>query len=437
MAPTMERVLATSNPPHPRAPLARLALFSALLAAGCGGQGDSHGPDDGHEVGASAHAGHAAEGGHADEVTLAPEAIVRHGIRVEPARRRVLAATFRAPAQVHFNSEGMAHVGIPVRGRVAELLVRLGDEVVKGDPLLVVESAELGEAQSDYLQRRSATANAEPAVDLARNGYERAKALHDKNQGIALTEVQKREAEYRVAVAALAGARAAQDAARNRLHLLGMSDGAVQMLEATGKIDPHFTVVAPIAGQVIEREATLGELVGPEREALLRLADMTKLWVIADVPETRLGELAQGARARVLLGSAGDHWCPGTISFISPALNPATRTVQVRIEPTDRHQELRPGVFAQAEIELGAAAAAAPVLAIPEGAIQLVDGASVVFVPVPGEDGAFAKRDVAVGPAIGGYVPVISGLAEGELTVVEGSFILKAELGKSSAEHQH
>jgi len=398
--------------------------------------GGAHAENDGHDHEGGQHSDEVS-GEHMDEVTLTAEALQRHGIRVEPVSRHVLTATIRAPAQVHFNSEGMAHVGIPVQGRVAELRVRLGDEVKKGDPLLVVESAELGEAQSDYLQKRSATANAEPAVDLAQNSHERAKALYDKNQGIALTEVQKREAEYRAAVAALAGARAAQEAGRNRLHLLGMSDEAVQRLADTGTIDPHFTVLAPLGGQVIEREATLGELVGPEREALLRIADMTKLWVIADVPETRLGEIARGAKARVLLGSAGDHWCPGAISFISPALNPATRTVQVRIEPTDRHQELRPGVFAQAEIELNGAATPEPVLAIPEAATQVVEGTTAVFVPVAGEEGTFAKRVVAVGALVSGYFPVLSGLVEGELLVVEGSFILKAELGKSTAEHQH
>jgi membrane fusion protein, heavy metal efflux system len=422
----MHQTAMIRDPLRRHAPLACLALAMMLFACGGGAESDGHAVE--HDDGLDEHA--------ADEVTLATEAIERYGVRVEPASRRVLTATIRAPAQVHFNSEGMAHVGIPVQGRVAELRVRLGDEVKKGDPLLVVESAELGEAQSEYLQRRSATANAEPAVDLARNGHERAKVLYDKNQGIALTEVQKREAEFRVAVAALAGAGAAEEAARNRLRLLGMSDEALARLAETGTIDPHFTVLAPIQGQVIEREATLGELVGPEREALLRLADMTKLWVIADVPETNLGDLALGARARVLLGSAGDHWCPGTISFISPALNPATRTVQVRIEPTDRHQELRPGVFAQAEIELGGAAPEL-VLAIPEAATQLVDGTLAVFVPVPGEERTFAKRAVVVGDAVGGYLPVISGLVEGELLVVEGSFILKAELGKSTAEHQH
>jgi cobalt-zinc-cadmium efflux system membrane fusion protein len=301
----------------------------------------------------------------------------------------------------------------------------------------VVESPELGEAQSDYLLKRSATANAAPQVEIARSAHERAKALYDKNQGIALTEVQRREAEYRASVAALEAARAAEQAAKNRLHLLGMSPQRVEQLVSTSTIDAHYTAFAPIAGRVIEREATLGELVGPQRERLVVLADMGKLWIVADVPEKRLGDVAPGARARVLLGSEGDHWCDGAVSFISPELNPATRTVQVRIEHIDRHDELRPGVFAQAEIEATGGSAPRSVLAVPETATQTVEGRTAVFVPVAGEVNTFAKREVVVGPAVGGFVPVLSGLAEGDLVVVEGSFLLKAELGKSGAEHQH
>lgn len=420
------------------------AALLALLPAGCDPGADSH---DGHDHGAEADQAHGSpedEHGagepadeHADEVHLSAEAIERYGLRTEAVTRRLLVPMFRVPAQVAFNTEGIAHVGIPVEGRVLELRVRLGDEVQKGDVLLVVESPALGEAQSDYLLKRSATANSGPAVELAKNAHERAQALYDKNQGIALTEVQRREVEYRAAVAALAGARAAEDAAKSRLHLLGMADEAIELLATGGKIDAHFTVFAPIGGRVIEREVTLGHLVGPEIEKLLVLADMTKLWVVANVPQTRLADIAIGAKTRVLLGNEGDHWCEGVVSFISPALDPATRTVQVRIEPTDRHDELRPGVFAQAEIESAGSAASEPVLAVPDSATQVVEGELSVFVLVPGEENTFAKRTIVVGSTIGGFVAVLSGLAEGEHVVTEGSFLLKAELGKASAEHQH
>jgi membrane fusion protein, heavy metal efflux system len=420
--------------------VALLCACVAFLASACG-EGDSRpgrsAPGD--EL-APAHVEDVhAEDAHADEVTLTAAAIEAEGIALEPASLRVLHASIRVPARIAFNGERMAHVGSPVRGRVAELLASLGQEVGAGDALLVIDSPELGEAQSEFLQRKSATETAAPGVDLARNAYERGKALYDQNQGLPLTEVQRRETELRAAQAILRAAETAEQAARNRLVLLGMSSEAIERVSATGAIDPRYSVHAPLAGQVIEREVTLGELVGPDREALLVLADLSHLWILADVPDGRLSEVRAGAPARVLLGASEDHWCDGTVSFISPAVDSSTRTAQVRIEANDRHPELRPGVFAQAEIVVleGHADDETPVLAVPESAIQRVEGASSVFVAVPGEPGTFARRAVLAGPAREGFVPIHSGLAEGEQVVVRGAFLLKAELGKGSAEHRH
>ncbi|MBI5434002.1 MAG: efflux RND transporter periplasmic adaptor subunit [Planctomycetes bacterium] len=433
---------------HGRSLCAWLALALALGAPACsdGGKPDehAHAEGDAHDRDAAEPAGGehgAAE--HADDVTLTPEALAANGVRIELAEARLLRPTFRVPAQIAFNRDGMAHVGSPVKGRVSELFVKLGDEVLKGAPLLSIESSELGEAQSDLLQKRSAARTTRPAVELAKNAYERAKGLYEQTQGLPLTEVQKREGEFRAAEAAREAADTAEQAAENKLHLLGMSQAEVDHLTTTGEIDPRFAVRAPIAGQVIEREVTLGELVGPDRDTLLVLADISKLWILADVPEAKLHTTAVGARALVLLGAEQDpkqsHWCEGRVTFISPALDPGTRSVRVRIEALDRHPELRPGVFAQAEItaHVEGSEPAKPVLAVPDAAVQTVEGETAVFVPVPGEPGTFAKRVVRVGASVGGMLPVFAGLAWGEAYVAEGSFILKAELGKAGAEHRH
>ena len=376
---------------------------------------------------------------HGDEVTLTSEAIAAEGLVVEPAAQRVLQPSARFPARIAFNAERMAHVGSPVRGRVVEVLAKLGADVEQGEALLVIDSPDLGEAQSDYLQRESALATAVPAVALARNAFERGKALHDLNQGLPLTEVQKREAELLAAEAAQKVAHTAVEAARHRLRLLGMSDGSLDRLSATGAIDPRYTVRAPLSGQVIEHEVTLGELVNPDREALLVLADLSHLWILADVPDGRLADVRVGAPARVHLGATEEHWCDGRVALISPAVDPATRTAEVRSEANDRHPELRPGVFAQTEIAIvaGDGEEPVPVLSVPQSALQLVEGESSVFVAVPGEPGTFARRTVVAGKPVGGFVPIHSGLADGEAVVVHGAFLLKAELGKGSAEHQH
>ncbi|MBL8692640.1 MAG: efflux RND transporter periplasmic adaptor subunit [Planctomycetes bacterium] len=413
-------------------------LLLSFLLVGCRKGSESKPAEDGDASEGSGHVSSDAHGKHADEVTLSPEAAKRNPIDVATAAKQVLSPSLLAPARVAFNAEALAHVGSQLKGRIASVNVRVGDEVKKGDVLFVIESPELGEAQSDYLLKRALTRSTSPAVSIAQNTYDRAKELHERSQGIALTEVQRREAELRASQAALSAAEAAERVSRERLHLLRMSPESVTQLEQTSTLSPQMTIVAPINGQILERSATLGELVGPERESLLVIADMTRLWVIADVAEARLRDLELGAAARVLLGSTQDHWCQGAVSFISPALNVATRTVPVRIEPKDRHPELRPGVFAQVEIALKPAPGAAdPVVAVPEEAIQTVEGEPSLFVPVAGEERTYARRRVVLGRAVGGVVPIVAGLREGETFVARGSFILKAELGKSGAEHDH
>ncbi len=391
--------------------------------------------EDGHD-----HAGHnhPDEGAHGEEVVLTAEGVKRAGIRIDAARRHALVDTIHAPARVAFNAERMAHVGSPLSGRVSEIRVKIGDKVAKGDALLIVQSPDLGEAQSDYLLKRMAVETAGPGVDLARAAHERAKALYDESQGIALSEVQKREAEHKAALGAQLAAQAQASAAENRLHLLGMDQASVQALERSKEIAPQYTVRAPIDGQVIEREATLGELVSPDREALLVLADMSTLWVLADVPESRLSHVAPGAKAQVTVPALSGEPLDGAVTFIAPTLDPNTRTVSVRIEIKGDGRALRPGMFAQAIItESGDDGRHEPVLAIPEEATQLVEGELVVFVPVRGEENSFAKRPIHVRPSVGRLLPVVSGIKEGELFVVAGSFMLKAEHGKGSADHEH
>jgi cobalt-zinc-cadmium efflux system membrane fusion protein len=379
---------------------------------------------------------------HVDEVKLTDDAIARYGVRTQAAQLRVLRPTLHAPARVGFNTEAMAHVGSPLRGRITEVKVRVGDPVKAGQDLAIVESPELGEAQADYLQRGVAVQTAGPAVDLYEVAWERAQGLYEKSQGISLTEVQKREAEYKAAVAALRAAESARTAAANKLQMLGMARAAVETLATTGEVIPRYTIRAAIDGVVVQREVTLGELVSPDREYLMVLADATKLWVLADVPEAELLRVQPGARAWISVGTldaATGKRFEGTVAFLSPFVDPTTRTAQVRIEVPMTELGLRPGMFAQAEIVEVDPDETAPtaVVAVPEEGIQTVEGGPALFVPVPGEPNTFQKRAVTIGRAVGGLIPVYSGLNEGELYVSTGSFILKAELGKGSAAHQH
>jgi cobalt-zinc-cadmium efflux system membrane fusion protein len=373
---------------------------------------------------------------HVDEVKLMPEAIRRNGIRVVAATTRSLVSTVSAPARIAYNSEAVAHVGSAVTGRVSELKVRIGAAVKKGDPLVVIDSTELGEAQSDFLQKRTAAEIAKPMVDLAKNALDRAQKLLGETQGISLTEVENRQRDYQTALGTVASAETAATAAENRLHLLGMNQSTVERLIQTKEIDAKYVVHAPIDGRIIEREATLGELVGPDKEKLMVIADLSTVWVLADVPEAKLPDITEGSKVEISVAVSGAQNFEGAVAYISPELDPATRTARVRMQVANPDLRLRPGMFATALIATAAAGAEA-VVAVPEDAVQTVEGEPAVFVPVEGEPNTFAKRAVGVGLPVNGFVPIFAGLKEGEKYVAAGSFILKAEIGKAGAAHEH
>ena len=400
-------------------------LFALLLAAGC---------DRGSASGAATPAAPTGkEPAKPTEVRLAPDAISVNHVEIGVVAKRVLIPTIPAPARIAFDAEAMSHVGALVAGRVAELKVRLGDAVKKDDELVIVESPDLGEAQSDYLQKKTALAAAQAAIEPVRISYERGKSLFEQSQGLALAEVQKREAEFKAARAAAQAAAAALNGAQNKLALMGMSQDAVRELEKTGKLTPRYSIRAPIAGQIIQFDLTSGALVGPDKDLQVEVADVGKVWVLADVAEADYAKLRKGAPARVTAGALAGKTFDGTVTLLAPALDPATRTLQARVEVKNPEGLLRPGMLARAEIE-SADANPQPVLAVPDDAVVTLEDEHVVFLPVEGDSGKFKKQEVQVGQSVGGWTPIESGLKEGEKIVVRGATIIRAQFNKPPEE---
>jgi multidrug efflux pump subunit AcrA (membrane-fusion protein) len=400
-----------------------------------------HSAADGHDHGGEAaateagHAGEAAitEAGHADEVVLTSEAIRQNGIRMEPVRKHPMAENYTVPGRVSYNTEAMAHVGTPVQGRVAELNAKLGDAVNKGDVLLIIDSPALGETQSAYLQKRAEVDVARSALEVSRAAAERAKRLYE-GQGISLSEFQKRQGDYKAAQGALRSVESAVTAAENNLHLHGITEAELAQLVRTGEVNPRYAVRAPLGGRVVRREATLGEVVGPDRETLMVLADMKVLWVLADVPENRIQQVGLDTPATVTVEALRGQRFVGKVTYIAPELNHETRTAQVRVEIADGKTPIKPGMFVQVHLGLDQTVGRTPAeaLAVPEAAVQSFEGGQAVFVALANEPGAFAARQIKAGPAIGRMVSVVSGLEEGEQVVVDGAFIIKAELAKGA-----
>ena len=391
-------------------PLAAIGLAVAVLfAPGCGS-------GDGAESAKTAHKDEHTEGKeeeHKDEglIKLSDEEASRAGVRTEALEERQLADTFRVTATVEANRERIAHVLPRIPGRITKVSAKLGDAVKQGQPLATLESIEAGEAYSAY---RQALAEA----NVAKSAYERAERLH-KEQIIPGKEYQRAKGEYEKTQASV-------QAAAGKLKMLGISPSEA----AKGAALSSFPVVAPLAGTVIERKAVLGELAKTD-EALFVVADLSRVWLVANIGEADLGRVRTGSAARARIPSHPNEVFQGKVNHLGSVLDKETRTASAIIELDNAKGLLRPQMFATVEIESGAAR---KVLAVPESAVTLVQGLPTVFVE---EAGGFEPRPVELGERSGGSVILKSGIKPGELVATEGVYALKARLLKSQIGEGH
>jgi cobalt-zinc-cadmium efflux system membrane fusion protein len=195
---------------------------------------------------------------------------------------------------------------------------------------------------------------------------------------------------------------------------------------------PLLPVSSPIGGTITEKHAIVGELADPSK-SLYTVADLSSVWVLVDINEKDLAKVHRGQAAIVIVGAFPDQRFRGRINHIADVVDQSTRTVKARIEVANPGRKLKPEMFATAELAL--AGNAPPVIAVPEDALQDLDGKKVVFVAE--EEAEFAARQVQSGRSAGGMVEIVSGLKEGERYAVKGAFILKSELKKGEVVDEH
>lgn len=359
---------------------------------------------------------------------LSTTTLARHPLGIAEAAMRPLHAHFSAPARASFDTDTLLQVTTTVRGRIVELPATLGAIVRAGDPLAVLESSDLGEAQAELLLQERTAATTAPLVTLAKLEWERAQKLLAEAQGLSPADVARREVDYQQALGTQQRAESAAAAAKNRLRLFGMEEAAIEQLLRDGVVRPRLVLRAARSGQVVERTAVLGAMAMPDGLPLFTIADPTVLWVLAEVPEARVADVVLDSPATVRLTWTPDVACSGTVTFLAPRLDPVTRTAVARIVVRQPPTALRAGMTCEARLDVASSRVGeqGPQLAVPESAVQTIDQRTVVFVPVPGDATAFSQRTVDVGRAIDGFVPVRSGLVVGDQVVADGSFVLKA-----------
>ncbi len=334
---------------------------------------------------------------------LSDAEIHQAGIKVQKLELQEKADQIVVTATIQANQDRLARVAPRVPGRIVKVNASLGNRVKAGQALAMLDSIDLGEARSAYLQAASEAA-------VAQAGFARAQRLN-ADSIIPEKDYLRARAEHEKAGAAL---RAAAD----RLRMMGVNPE-----RQSGSV---FPLVAPFAGTIIEKKAVLGELAPPD-QSLFTVADLSTLWIEADLFEKDLAKVRPGMQASVTVSAYPDEMFKGRLTYISSVVDKDSRTVKARVEVPNPDGRLKPEMFATAAIQTGSGAKA---LLLPEDAVLLVQGQPTVF--VAGKDGfVFAPRAVEVGERTQGRIVIRSGVAAGESVVTSGAYALKARLLKS------
>lgn len=402
-----------------------LALLMALLSASCRREGQT----PVQEGAASKDADKAAEGAIPEgSLTIDSAAQKSAGVLVESVRLDRVQQSLRTTGRVAPNDTRVAHVRPLAGGRVQEVYVRLGDRVKTGDVLIAFDNIELGNAVGQYLSALAALKQARTQAEVTRRSAERAKNLVDLG-AIARAELERRDAEYRNALAGIESQEA--DVARVELTLrrFGLDDSELAKVRSSNgagyrQAVARAVVRAPFAGIVTKQNVAQGEVIAPDTE-LMVITDLSTVWVLGSVYENDLGLVRQGANAFVTTASYPGKRFTGTITYVSDFLDPATRTANVRCEVRNPEGLLKLDMFTELDITTRAQRQA---LLVPETAVQRIQGKTLVFVKI--SDDHFDLREVQVGPEHDGLLEITAGLKPGDAVVTQGSFALKSQVLK-------
>jgi Cu(I)/Ag(I) efflux system membrane fusion protein len=340
----------------------------------------------------SAHTGHTAGNG-MNTMTVSPERLQSIGVKFEEAHRHEVTKTIRTVGRVETDERRLARVNIKLEGWIDQLYVNTtGQKVKKGQLLFTLYSPELVATQEEYLLAVRA-----------------AKTLGSSE----FPEVAE-------------GARSILEVSRRRLQLWDIADYHIRDLEHTGKVLKTLPFHAPLSGTVIEKTAVAGMRVMPG-DVLYTIADLSKIWVIADIYEYELPLIETGQTAQVSLSYAPQTVFTGRIAFVYPTVDPETRTAKVRFELDNPKELLKPGMYANVEL-------AVPLgkrLAVSKDAVLESGERQIIFIHHGG--GQLEWRNVKIGLRGGDWVEIVEGLQEGEHIVTSANFLLDSESQLKSA----
>jgi membrane fusion protein, heavy metal efflux system len=366
-----------------------LAAFAALAASACKQPAESEPASEKKEPGV--------------DVSLSPRALSGAKLATGKVQRVPRRSSLTVAGSIDFVPNRVARIGPQISGRVASVPVAPGQAVGRGAVVVTLDSVDIGRARADFLQAKSQLLLAE-------------------------SEVAR---EDRLIDAGASSERAQQSARTSRdLARVGLSAASdrLRTLGASGQGASGFSLVSPIEGKVLEVKARLGQPVGPT-DTLVVVGETSQIWLAVDIYERDLAHVHAGDDVLATAVAYPDRTFEGKVDQLASVVDPERRVLEARIVLKNPDGALRPGMTATARILAVPEAGAPPVISVPRGALQTIDGQPFVFIEVGG--GKFELRAVERGVELEQGVEIKQGLTGEETIVTEGSFILKSEFLRS------
>lgn len=349
-------------------------------------------------------------------IILSQDQIKRFDIQTMILNKSHFQKRITLPGQIMLNENKVTHVVPSVSGTVKDIFKGLGDTVELGESLATIQSSEMAEAKSDYV-------SAHKNLILQKDLYERDEKLWKKRVTAQVQFIQSRNLYENAKI----------NLEQSKQKLLALSMKADQINKIVDQNVPLniYSIDAPIDGRIIERHLTLGEVISNDRQVFV-IANLDTVWVNIAIPSEELPMIKKDQKVDIFAHN-GTLMCSGTITYISPVINEESRTGRAIIELSNTERKLHPGDFIKAQIVVDESSA---LLNIPSGAIQRDEKGLIVFKKIVPDK--FEPQRVNIkGENTGDFIEIISGIKEGDEIVIKNSFLLKAELGKSEAEHSH
>lgn len=344
-------------------------------------------------------------------LTLTPEQLRSVQLKIEPVGEAPSSgtATQMATGVVQANSYKETPIMSLVGGIVRSVSAELGQSVRRGQRVAVVFSNELADAQTRYLA-------AIAVLDEHHRHHLRTAKLVEIGAA-SRQELESATSQYREAESNVANV-------RQKLILLGMTSQRIDNLKSTSQVSSEVAVPAPSSGTITTRTVNPGEVIEANKE-LMRVTDLSTIWVVGQVYEKDLATVRVGSGANVTSDAYPGQLFRGRVTYVDPKIEPATRTAQVRIELANPRQMFKIGMYVN--VAFGALGTAEKTMSVvPKDAVQAIGNQQFVFVATD-KSNEFGMRPVRLGAENNGFYPVMEGLNVGERIVTQGSFLLRAE----------